>query len=42
MIARLRGWIARFLADEDLDRDARRHQAAANRLDNTLRELLKR
>ena len=42
MIGRLRAWIARLLADEALDRDARRHRAAADQLDHTLRELLKR
>jgi hypothetical protein len=42
MIGRLCAWLRALLADEALARDARRHEAAADRLDMTLRELLER
>ena len=42
MIARARAWLRAVLAEDALARDARRHEAAADRLDMTLREILER
>lgn len=40
MIERARAWLRSVLSEDALTRDARRHGAAADRLDMTLRELL--